>query len=303
MILNNKKIYITLFILFSLLFIFSSFQIAAASEVKLAILPVNEGNVNWYGWNEDEIIAGITEKITNKMVNKKGISVIERSQIEAVINEQNFGMSGRINSSTASKIGELLGVDYLLTSTVTQMQVEESGGISVGPLSVSSLKAFVNITGRIIDTQTAEIVDSTSGKSEKKESSLSINELKGVSFGSKAFSESVLGKSIDEAVSLLVNSIDSNKLNKQSNQLVEAVEVVKIIGDRLIINAGSSAGISEGDNGEIIRLVEVEGLDEAVKMPVGEIRVYSVNNKNSAIIKIVDIESGEEVQKGDMINF
>lgn len=299
---NNKKITLVLIISFSLIFLFLSFQTALASEIKIAVLPVDEGNINWYGWNEDEIISGITEKITNEMVNKKGINVIERSELEAVIDEQNFGHSGRIDSSTASKIGELLGVDYLLTSTVTQMQVEESGGISVGPLSVNSLKAFVNITGRVVNTQTAEIVDSASGKSKKKESSLSIDELKGVSFGSKAFSESVLGKSIDEAVALLVDSVEIDKLNPSSRNY-NNIKVVKILGEKLIINAGSSAGISEGDNGEIIRLVEVEGLDEAVKMPVGEIRVYSVNNKNSAIVRIVDIESGESVQKGDMIKF
>jgi len=302
MILAKRKELIFLLTIFSLLFIIFSSQIIHASDVKIAVLPVREGNVNWYGWNEDEIIGGITEKITNELVDKKGISVVERSQIDKVMNEQNFGMSGRIDSSTASEIGEILGVNYLLTSSVTQMQVEESGGISVGPLSVSSLTAFVNITGRIIDTKTAEIVDSIEGKSEKKESSLSINELQGISFGSKAFSESVLGKSIDEAVKLFVDSIDSTKMSKSTGSL-EGVKVVKIMGDKLIINSGSSDGIEEGQTGEIIRLVEVESLDEAVKMPIGEVKVFSVNNKSSAIVTVVDIEPGESVQEGDIIKF
>ncbi len=302
MILAKKKGIILSIILFSFFFILFSSQIINASDVKIAVLPVREGNVNWYGWNEDEIIDGITEKITNELVDKNGISVVERSQIDKVMSEQNFGMSGRIDSATAGEIGEILGVNYLLTSSVTQMQVEESGGISVGPLSVSSLTAFVNVTGRIIDTRTAEIVDSVEGKSEKKESSLSINELQGISFGSKAFSESVLGKSIDEAVKLFVDSIDSKKMSKSTDSL-EGVKVVKIMGDKLIINSGSSHGIEEGQTGEIIRLVEVESLDEAVKMPIGEVKVFSVNNKSSAIVTLVEIESGESVQEGDIIKF
>lgn len=302
MILTKRKEIIISLIIFSFLFIIFSSQIVNASDVRIAVLPVREGNVNWYGWNEDEIIDGITEKITNKLVEKEGISVVERSQLEKVMNEQNFGRSGRIDSSTAGKIGEILGVNYLLTSAVTQMQVEESGGISVGPLSVSSLTAFVNITGRIIDTKTAEILDSVEGKSEKKESSLSINELQGISFGSKAFSESVLGKSIDEAVDLLVNSIDSTKLSSSTDNL-EGATVVKIIEEKLIINAGTSDGIEEGQTGEIIRLVEVESLDEAVKMPIGEVEVFSANNESSAIVKVVNIESGESVKEGDTIQF
>jgi len=245
MILAKKKEIIISIILFSFFFILFSSPIINASDIKIAVLAVREGNVNWYGWNEDEIIDGITEKITNKLVDKKGISVIERSQIEQLMNEQNLGISGRIDSSTAGEIGEILGVNYLLTSSVTQMQVEESSGISVGPLSVSSLKAIVNITGRIIDTNTAEIIDSYEGKSEKKESSLSINELHGISFGSKAFSESVLGKSIDEAVELFVNSIDSAELNKSRDSL-EGVKVIKIMGNKLIINSGSSDEIDKG---------------------------------------------------------
>lgn len=302
MILTKRKEIILSLILFSLFFIIISSHSIKASDVKIAVLPVREGNVNWYGWNEDEIINGITEKITNKLVDKAGISVVERSQIEKVMSEQNFGMSGRIDSSTAGEIGKILGVNYLLTSAVTQMQVEESGGIAIGPLSVSSLTAFVNITGRIIDTKTAEIVDSVEAKSEKKESSLSVDELRGISFGSKAFSESVLGKSIDEAVDLFVGSIDSTKLSSSTSSLEGAV-VVKIMGDRLIINAGSSDGIEDGQTGEIIRLVEVESLDEAVKMPIGEVEVFSAKNKSSAIVKVINIESGETVQEGDTIKF
>lgn len=302
MILAKRKEIIISLILFSLFFIIFSSQSIKAADVKVAVLPVRKGNVNWYGWNEDEIINGITEKITNELVDKEGISVIERSQIKKVMNEQNFGMSGRIDSSTAGKIGEILGVNYLLTSAVTQMQVEESGGIAIGPLSVSSLTAFVNITGRIIDTKTAEIVDSVEGKSEKKESSLSIDKLHGISFGSKAFSESVLGKSIDEAVDLFVDSLDPTKLSSSKGSL-EGAEVVKIMGDKLIINAGSSDGIEDGQTGEIIRLVEVELLDEAVKMPIGEVEVFSVHNEFSAIVTVINIESGESVQEGDTIQF
>ena len=55
--------------------------------------------------------------------------------------------------------------------------------------------------------------------------------------------------------------------------------------------------------GKIIRKIEVEDLAEPVNMPIGKVKVYSVNNENSSIVEIVDIENGENVKKGDIIRF
>lgn len=298
--LNGLWLSFILIFLFVFLIFFS--QLSYAGEPLVAVLPVEEGSMDMYGFDRDEILNGITQEITNKLVKKENIRVLERSKIEEVLIEQNFGLSGRLDSDTTSKLGEVLGVSHLITTTVTQMSVEESGGIAVGPLSVSSITAIVELTGRIVDTQSAEILDSFDASSKKKESSIGIDDLKGISFGSKAFSKSALGKSIDDATAKLVNSIEADNLIKEINNMKEA-RVVKILGEKLIINIGSVDGITKGQQGEIIRLIEVEDLDEAVKMPIGKVEVYSVNNKSSAIVEVIKTESGESVKKGDTIRF
>lgn len=299
---NLTKIFFSTLLTFVFIFLVFAGQASFAGDPLVAVLPVREGSMDMYGFDEDEILNGITQDITNKLVKKENIRVIERSRIEEVLTEQNFGRSGRLDSATTSKLGEILGVDHLIAATVTQMSVEKSGGISVGPLSVSSITATVELTGRIVDTQSAEILDSFSAYSEKKESSISIDDLQGVSFGSKAFSKSALGKSIDDATAKLTASIKADELIKKQIDSQEG-RVVKILGKKLIINAGSEDGISKGQTGEIIRLVEVEDLDEAVKMPIGRIKVFSVNNRSSAIVKVIEKETGETVKKGDIIRF
>ena len=298
---NISKTFIL--ILLSTFFIFLSFNTVStfAADPMVAVLPVREGSIDMYGFNDDEILNGITQDLTNKLAQKDNIRVIERSRIEEVLTEQNFGQSGRLDSATTSELGEILGVEQLIAVTVTQMNVEKSGGVSLGPLSVSSITATVEMSGRIVDTQSAEILDSFNGYSEKKEASISLDELKGVSFNSNAFSESALGKSIDDALEKIVSSIKVENLQKSLADSKEA-EVVKILGDKLIINLGSEDGIEEDQTGEIIRLVKVEDMED-VKMPIGRIKVYSVNNKSSAIVKVLEKEAGENIKKGDIIKF
>jgi len=297
--LSNKFLMSILVFIFMFLG-FNSSNILAADPM-VAVLPVREGSMDMYGFNDDEILNGITQDLTNKLAQKDNIRVIERSRIEEVLTEQNFGQSGRLDSATTSELGEILGVEQLIAVTVTQMNVEKSGGVSLGPLSVSSITATVEMSGRIVDTQSAEILDSFNGYSEKKEASISLDELKGVSFNSNAFSESALGKSIDDALEKIVSSIKVENLQKSLADSKEA-EVVKILGDKLIINLGSEDGIEEDQTGEIIRLVKVEDMED-VKMPIGRIKVYSVNNKSSAIVKVLEKEAGENIKKGDIIKF
>jgi len=274
-----------------------------ADDPLVAVMPIEESDLGWSGFNDDDILDGITNDITNKLVKKENIRVVERSRIKEVMKEQNLHLSGRIDSSTASKIGEILGVDKLIVGNLTRLNVEESSGISVGPLSVSKLKASVKIVGRIVDSQSAEILASFEGVGEKEESNISIDELKGVSFGSKAFSKSALGKGIDQATTNFVNSIDVEKITTTPQKEFAEGRVVKIMGDKLIINVGSKDAIQKGDIGEVIRLVEVEDLDEPVKMPIGQVKVFSVNNENSSIVKIVETEDGENIKKDDIVRF
>ncbi|MFP4662204.1 MAG: CsgG/HfaB family protein, partial [Halanaerobiales bacterium] len=192
----------------------------------------------------------------------------------------------------------ILGVDALILGTLTRLDVGNKGGISIGPVSVSAIKAEVVLTGRVVDASTAEIKDSFEGTGEASDASFSVSDLKGLSFGSNAFSGSVLGQSIQDAVNQFTGNIisDPESLLKGGTEI--RGRVVKVIANRLIIDIGSQEDVREKMLGQLIRFIEVEGLDEDVAFPIGDVQVYSVND-TTAILNILSSE--EAPQEGDFV--
>ncbi len=82
----------------------------------------------------------LLDKIITGFVNINRFKIIERAQLEKILEEQSLGMSGVIDISTAAQIGKGIGVDAVLVGSVTQSQ--NAAGIDA----------------RLIDTETAAII-------------------------------------------------------------------------------------------------------------------------------------------------
>ncbi|WP_348251804.1 CsgG/HfaB family protein [Leptolyngbya sp. FACHB-1515] len=151
---------------------------------------------------------GISDLLTNRMVQNGTFSIIERSQIAAVLREQNLGASGRIDASTAAEIGRILGVDAVIVGSVTRFNVEERrSGLSILGIGNSRRRylAEVEVNARMIDTTTAEIlaVAEGSGEAEERGNNFSLGGL--VTSGSDASStDRLLSEAAEQAVDALV---------------------------------------------------------------------------------------------------
>ena len=87
---------------------------------RVAVLPFDDGSIeHWWGDNW-QVGAGISDMIVSEMLAQKRFRLIEREQINKVLQEQNFGASGRVDANTAAKIGRILGVKYILIGKVTE---------------------------------------------------------------------------------------------------------------------------------------------------------------------------------------
>jgi TolB-like protein len=71
---------------------------------------------------------------------REGLQVVERQQLNALLDEQDLGVSGRLNEEDAVEIGRLLGVQYVLVGQVTSI--------------VDQLRMDI----RAVDVETSEIV-------------------------------------------------------------------------------------------------------------------------------------------------
>ena len=114
--------------------------------------------------------------------------------------------------------------------------------------------------------------------------------------------DSALGKCIDQATTNFVDNIKPERLKPVEKERKEGL-VLKIVGDKLIINIGANKSLQKNQIGELIRLIQIEGLSEPVRMPIGRVKVFSVD-KEAAILDIVELyDRNETPQERDWVLF
>lgn len=280
-----------------LLFIFllsSVIYAGAAGKIRIAVMDF-QNNSEWYWWGEHLGRAAADELVT-QLVKTGKFSVIERDKLQAVLDEQALGASGAVSSSTAAKIGKILGVQLILTGSITKFSIKRYGGrIKFVGGSYSNAESTVDV--RLIDTSTAEILLAEEATGSKKFGS---GWFKDIDF-EKQFDQGVAQESLRPSIEKIVEKIVAqyDKLSSLapvsgSGKIIDVKSPTKVY-----IDQGANSDIKEGDRFSVYRITDtIKDEDgnvlDTVKSKVGEIEVVQVLSK-SAIAKIV---SGS-AQKGD----
>ncbi len=127
-----KKIFLLAFILLNSAY---SQQIP---KHTIALLPFENKKIDK---EDSEILTSILESEFSK---KPQFTVLERSQMDAILQEQGFQASGACSSSECQvEIGQLLGVEYLIVG------------------SMGKLGSTYILTAKLLDVQTGEIIRSS----------------------------------------------------------------------------------------------------------------------------------------------
>ncbi len=64
----------------------------------------------------------VPEFLKSELSRTDEILVVERRQLEAVLKEQALNMTGLVDTSTAQKVGNLLGAEYVINGTINQLE-------------------------------------------------------------------------------------------------------------------------------------------------------------------------------------
>jgi|WetSurMetagenome_2_1015567.scaffolds.fasta_scaffold61233_2 curli biogenesis system outer membrane secretion channel CsgG len=251
----------------------------AQTKPRVAVMDfdyatVRDVSASIFGTDMD-IGKGITDLVVDKLVNGGTFSVIERKALDKIIAEQNLSNSDRFDSTSAAKIGRLLGVDAIITGSITQFGRDDKntnigggavGGITrrfgVGGVGKRESKAAVGITARIINTDTAEIVSVATGKGESKRSGTTLLGAGGssdtsaggiVDMRSSNFANTILGEAVSQAVTSVTTQLqtDSGKLPARVVKIDGLV--ADATGNVLILNVGSRGGLKVGDKLAVVR--------------------------------------------------
>lgn len=127
---------------------------AADKRPGVAVFPfINGGS---YGEKKDDLAllqVGLQQALINELAVNTGLRMIDRSVIKDLLAEQDLGASGRVDPQTAARIGKVVGARYVVTG---------------GFMDMSGLGGDFQLTGRIVDVETGEVVKSAKVEGQKK---------------------------------------------------------------------------------------------------------------------------------------
>jgi TolB-like protein len=109
-------------------------KVAKEQKHKIAVLPFKEleGQPTVLG-------AYLAEALVTDLFENPGLDIVERTMLDKVIGELKLDRSGLIDPETAKRVGKIVGVDAIVTGTITD------------------LASYVAVNCRLIDAQTGRI--------------------------------------------------------------------------------------------------------------------------------------------------
>ncbi len=120
----SRKVFVL--ILLVLIAVFFSSMLFAQGKLRVAVVDF-ENKSTWHWWG-DRLGEAAADVFVTDLMDTGKFTLIEREKIDAILAEQQLGASGAVTSQTAAKIGKLLGVDLILTGSITQFSVSSTGG-------------------------------------------------------------------------------------------------------------------------------------------------------------------------------
>lgn len=111
---------------------------------------------------------GLADMLTTALFHSNKFIVLDRTDHQAVMAEQDLGASGRIKQETAAPIGQMEGAELLVTAAVTAFEPDAGGGLGGVGVPVGG-GAFVGVGGggtqaymamdlKVVDAKTSRIV-------------------------------------------------------------------------------------------------------------------------------------------------
>lgn len=285
-------------------------QISFAQEMQLkkriAVFSFEDKTDHVYHWWGGQSVGdGMAEMLVTALVKSGKYTVIERQEIEKLMQEQSLGQTGVVTQESAAKVGQMLGVEMAVFGAVTEFGWAEGNiggalkqkGLGLG---VKTTSASVAIDVRFVNTSTGEIVAAENVRKQESKKGLSVS-TNAIDFDNREkFDESLPGKAARAAADQIVEMIDSKMVN-----ISWQGKIIKADGP-IYINAGSQAGVQTGQVFTVYRageeLVDPDtGLSlGAEESKIGKIKVInnSIANGKASTCEVVE---GSGFQRNDRV--
>jgi curli biogenesis system outer membrane secretion channel CsgG len=284
--------------------------LAQGAKPRVAILEF-KNKASHYTWSWYEAGRQAQDMLVTELVKSGKYRVIEREQLQAIMQEKHLSLSGDIDPKTAIQFGKMLGVEYLIAGAVTELGVTDRnasvpGGFLRGlpSVSVRSQKMEAALDARAFSTSTGEIVWADAAKDETSDSSVYVAGAGGGANDRNKVDKLMRPVVQKLAASLAKASLSSSGLGGAGDASGVVGKIAKADGGTLYVNAGSEAGVKEGDEfavyrvGEQIKDPDTGEVLGANEMKVGRVKITSVKGPRLSIAAAV---SGSGFKAGDTL--
>jgi curli biogenesis system outer membrane secretion channel CsgG len=223
--------------------------------------------------------------------------IIPQQDIESIMAQQAQGATGAVNPDTAAQMGQVMGLNAIVTGAVTAYSEAEEGTTFIVGGSHTQI-ARVTVDYRIVDTTTGAqlMADSGAGIYEKKTTKV-------LGIGSKAGYDADLrdGALRDALTKAMVNMMKQLGKRKWNGRIAQVDE------NNLYINAGQKSGLNVGAKLDVFRPGK-EIIDPVTKMKlgsterkIGQALVQQNDIGDQADLSVAIPTSGTGFQPGDVV--
>lgn len=223
--------------------------------------------------------------------------VIPQQDIESILAQQRMGATGAINPDTAAQMGQILGLNAIVTGAVTAYSEAEEGSDYLVTKSKKQI-ARVTVDYRIVDATTGVQIMADSGAGIYSKSARKV-----LGLGAKAGYDSdlrdgALRDALEKAMVNMMNKLGSRKWSGR---------VAQVDGDSLYINAGQKSGLNIGDRLKVFRPGK-DIIDPVTKVKlgttekaIGEAVILQNDLGDSGDLSIANPSSGTGFLPGDIV--
>jgi len=221
-------------------------SVHAQTKKRVAVFSFEDKtDRSWHWWDGRGPGDGMADMLTTALVKTGRYTVVERSQIAALMQEQQLGQTGMVTEQSAAQMGKMLGVEIAVVGVVTEFgySKKDVGGRLKGfGLGVASQKATVAVDVRLINTTTGEIITSDNVRKDESSKGISVS-TPDVDFRNQSdFDNSLVGKATRAAIEGIVALLD-----QQSAEMPWEGKIISVSGSVVYFKPGSDGGVKVGD--------------------------------------------------------
>jgi len=193
--------------------------------------------VNKTSYGAGRLGTSASDILTTELFKTGAFIIVERAQLKRVLGEQALGQTGAVNPDTAVQAGKVLGLNALVTGSISQFGVSTAGtDLGVLKQKVQTAKCVVDV--RVVEASTGQLLFAESGRGEFERKATEV-----LGLGQRAGYDETLGQ---EALRSAVTKFMDN-LVQQLQSVEWSGRIAMVSGNEVYINAGKDLGLKPGD--------------------------------------------------------